>query len=220
MDELKVLEYRDIRVLTTKQLAEAYGTSSKQISQAFNKNKDRYMEGKHYFGLIGDDKRDFLNRLQIADTSSRARIFYLWTERGTLLLAKSINTDIAWEAYERLVDFYFDIKKAKESKINESIHKMHEVSNTPVPKLTGWYAKNKRIINNICECYGCDRKVLYHFILSKLSEEYDLEAANEIYEKERGYYPEYAMDIVEYFPQLAEKANEYLGRLIRLYQIE
>ena len=28
------------------------------------------------------------------------------------------------------------------------------------------------------------------------------------------------MDIVEYFPQLAEKANEYLGRLIRLYQIE
>ena len=61
-----------------------------------------------------------------------------------------------------------------------------------------------------------NRKVLYHFILSKLSEEYDLEAANEIYEKERGYYPEYAMDIVEYFPQLAEKANEYLGRLIRL----
>ena len=43
-----------------------------------------------------------------------ANKLYLWTERGALLHAKSINTDQAWEVYDRLVDFYFRAKEAGE----------------------------------------------------------------------------------------------------------
>ena len=36
-----------------------------------------------------------------------AKSLYLWTEKGALLHAKSLNTDKAWEVYDYLVDFYF-----------------------------------------------------------------------------------------------------------------
>lgn len=35
---------------------------------------------------------------------------YLWTEKGALLHAKSLNTDQAWEVYDQLVETYFRAK--------------------------------------------------------------------------------------------------------------
>lgn len=107
MDNLKVTEYRDIRVLTTQQIAEVYGTDRKTISYNFNQNKDRYMEGKHYICLEGNEKTEFVNRLENHDGLKNAKTIYLWTEKGAFLHAKSLNTDVAWEVYDRLVDSYF-----------------------------------------------------------------------------------------------------------------
>lgn len=92
-DELKVIEYRNIRVLTTQQLAEAYETDSKIVSNNFNRNKERYIEGKHYICLEGENKRNFLNNHQIDDGLKNASKLYLWTEKGAFLHAKSLNTD-------------------------------------------------------------------------------------------------------------------------------
>lgn len=107
---LQVVETNNQRVLTTAQIAEQYGTDSKVISNNFNRNKTRYIEGKHYYCLTGEVKRDFLNRHQIED-GLRATNFYLWTEKGALLHAKSLNTDQAWQAYEVLVDTYFSVRE-------------------------------------------------------------------------------------------------------------
>lgn len=109
MNEIKVIENNGQRVLTTVQIAELYGTDSKVISNNFNRNKERYTEGKHYYCLTGDAKRGFVNRHQIED-GSKASNFYLWTEKGALLHAKSLNTDKAWEVYDYLVENYFEVK--------------------------------------------------------------------------------------------------------------
>lgn len=111
MNELSIMEYKDIRVLTTQQIAEAYGTDPKIISNNFNRNKDRYIKGKHYICLEGEEKREFVNHPQIDDSSKKAAKLYLWTEKGAFLHAKSLNTDMAWEVYDRLVDTYFEVKK-------------------------------------------------------------------------------------------------------------
>jgi anti-repressor protein len=108
MGELAITEYNDIRVLTTQQLAECYGTDSKTISYNFNHNKDRYIEGKHYVCLTGDDLRAFREN---HDLPSNINKVYLWTEKGTFLHAKSLNTDSAWEVYDRLIETYFTVKK-------------------------------------------------------------------------------------------------------------
>ena len=113
MTDLMVIEQQGLRVLTTAQLAECYGTNRKVISYNFNNNKTRYEEGKHYICISGDEKRDFCNRLEIHDGSEKAANLYLWTERGALLHAKSLNTDKAWEVYDQLVETYFRAKKAQ-----------------------------------------------------------------------------------------------------------
>lgn len=110
MNDLQITEYKDIRVLTTQQIADAYGTDSKIITKNFNRNKDRYAEGKHYIKLEGKDLKEFKTRGQI-DVSLKVNSLYLWTEKGAFLHAKSLGTDEAWEVYERLVDFYFNKKK-------------------------------------------------------------------------------------------------------------
>lgn len=112
MNELQITEYKNIRVLTTQQIAEAYGTDTRVISNNFNRNKDRYVEGKHYICLEDDEKREFVDHHQIDDGSKKASKLYLWTEKGAFLHAKSLNTDTAWEVYDRLVDNYFEKPKA------------------------------------------------------------------------------------------------------------
>lgn len=99
------------RVLTTNQLAEAFGTDTKIINRNYQRNVDRYLQGKHYFALSGEELRAFKGSRQFDDTLKYASILYLWTEKGAWLHAKSLNTDQAWDAYEMLVDEYYSIKE-------------------------------------------------------------------------------------------------------------
>ena len=117
MNELKIVEHQNQRVLLTSQLAESYGTNNKIISYNFNNNKERYEEGKHFIKLEGEEKKAFINRLEIQDSSKNAKTLYLWTERGAFLHAKSLNTNKAWEVYDSLVKHYFKSQEAKPSQL-------------------------------------------------------------------------------------------------------
>ena len=142
------------------------------------------------------------------------RHLYLWTERGALLHAKSINTDKAWDVYEQLLDTYF---RAQEmfSADNDS-----PVSQMSLPKVPNWHSINYKRIDNLCSVLGIDRKHMYHLILLRCSESYDLNEAKKMYKKERGFAPQYAIDIVGYFPELKEIADDYLDELELLYRRE
>ena len=176
MNNLQVIENQNQRVLLTSQLAEVYETTDKRISENFNSNKDRYIEGKHYFTLEGEEKTNFLNHTEITDGSKKAKILYLWTEKGAMLHAKSLNTDKAWEMYETLVNTYFEIKQTKpmsqieilamqanilvemdkkvnaiEQKANKTTEKLENALDVFVkPTESGWKENTNRILNQIC----------------------------------------------------------------------
>lgn len=109
MSKLQVINQNGHRVLTTSQLAEAYGTDGKRISNNYGENKERYTEGKHFFKLEGDELRRFKSESLISGIAPNVNVLYLWTEKGAWLHAKSLNTDQAWEAYEALVDDYYRV---------------------------------------------------------------------------------------------------------------
>ncbi|PEJ49785.1 hypothetical protein CN692_22975 [Bacillus sp. AFS002410] len=111
MNNLQVINQNGVRVLTTQQLAGVYGTDTKIINRNFQRNSDRYVQGKHYISLSGEELRHFKGSRQIDDNLKFASILYLWTEKGAWLHAKSLNTDEAWNAYEMLVDEYYNIKQ-------------------------------------------------------------------------------------------------------------
>lgn len=113
MNELQIIEHENQRVLLTSQLAESYGTNSDVITKNFNRNKERYQEGKHYFVLEGENKKQFIDQGQFDRGLKNAKTIYLWTERGAFLHAKSLNTDQAWEVYDSLVEHYFQSQSAK-----------------------------------------------------------------------------------------------------------
>lgn len=110
---LQVIEKNNQRVLTTSQLAGSYGTDEKLIQQNFNNNKERYQAGKHFVLLQGEELRDFKRNFEILGVAPNVNKFYLWTEKGALLHAKSLNTDQAWKTYEELVDGYYTVKSQK-----------------------------------------------------------------------------------------------------------
>lgn len=96
MNDLQVINYKNERVLLTGQLAESYGTTNQIITNNFNRNKERYEEGKHFISLEGEEKKVFINQNQIdLGSLKNAKTIYLWTERGAFLHAKSLNTDKA-----------------------------------------------------------------------------------------------------------------------------
>ncbi len=109
MNDLKVIKYKNVRVLTTQQIAEVYETDQQDATNNYNRNKDKYKEGKHFICLTGDSLKEFRAKNQ-NDVLPNANRFYLWTEKGAFLHAKSLNTDKAWEVYDRLVDSYFTKK--------------------------------------------------------------------------------------------------------------
>ncbi|MDE6666293.1 MAG: ORF6N domain-containing protein [Ruminococcus sp.] len=114
MNNFKItpIEQGGQRVLTTAQLAEAYGTDRKVISYNFNHNKTRYIEGVHYYCLTGEELKAIR---EIHELPKNINTLYLWTEKGALLHAKSLNTDKAWEVYEFLVDTYFRVQAINNS---------------------------------------------------------------------------------------------------------
>lgn len=162
---IQVIEVRGIRVLTTKQIAKAYGVEEWRIKQNFSNNRARYIEGKHFIELSGRELKELKDRVENIYPAKRtgaenfypvkaagaenfyhacdgscivgktANKLYLWTERGALLHAKSLNTDQAWEVYDRLVDFYFRAKERQQDKPKEQKEAVAPVQQTvPVHK--------------------------------------------------------------------------------------
>ncbi len=112
-NQLVPIEQGGQRVLLTSQLAEGYETTPKVIANNFSRNREWYQEGKHFFVLEGDALRNFKTTIpQFEDSSNRVNKLYLWTEKGALLHAKSLNTDRAWEVYDTLVETYFRAREA------------------------------------------------------------------------------------------------------------
>ena len=110
MNELTVLEHNSIRVMTTEQLAEAYGCRAIHIQQNFKNNRARFVEGKHYFKLEGADLKAFKDSLENIESvvGSRAPSLILWTKQGAARHSKMLGTERAWDVFDELEESYFN----------------------------------------------------------------------------------------------------------------
>lgn len=110
MDNFMIpIEYKGQVVITTAQLAEVYGTTSKNITNNFQRNIERFIEGKHYFVLKGDELKEYKSKTSERGVPlSSANSMYLWTRRGASRHCKILGTDKAWEQFDYLEDNYFE----------------------------------------------------------------------------------------------------------------
>lgn len=108
---VSVINFKSIPVVTTAMLADFYATDTDNIKQNYTRNKSRFIEGKHFFKIIGEELKNFAGDLKsltnFPTISSKTRSLILWTERGAARHAKMLDTDQAWEVFEQLEDCYF-----------------------------------------------------------------------------------------------------------------
>ncbi len=122
-ETLSPITHNSIPVITTELLASLYGTDAHSITKNHRSNVGRFVAGKHYFKLEGTELKAFKNKVTNSDlvddkvteshlVAKNARHLILWTERGAARHAKMLETEQAWEVFEKLEDFYFT-KKAE-----------------------------------------------------------------------------------------------------------
>lgn len=103
------VDYNGVRVLTTEQLAQAYGCEPNNIKSNFNANKSHFEEGKHFFKLEGEDLKGFKDEVRNSNlVGKNASCLYLWTRRGASRHSKMLGTDRAWEMFDALEENYFN----------------------------------------------------------------------------------------------------------------
>ncbi len=109
--QVSIINFKSIPVITTAMLAEFYGTEPIRIQQNQHENKQRFIEGKHFFKIVGQELKEFVTSLKLVanfpSISNKTRSLILWTERGAARHAKMLDTDQAWEVFEQLEDCYF-----------------------------------------------------------------------------------------------------------------
>ena len=107
-DMLPVIEWSGVRVVTTEMLAKGYGTDETNIRMNLSNNKERFIEGVHFFSITGSQLKEFKNRVNNGySVGKRARSLTLWTEKGAARMSKIVDTDEAWSFFEILEDSYF-----------------------------------------------------------------------------------------------------------------
>ncbi|MGG7214019.1 ORF6N domain-containing protein [Clostridium nigeriense] len=115
MSKLIPMEFKNQRIMTTKVLAEEFGTEEGNIQKNYSRNEKRFIVGKHYYKLEGQALREFKNSLptESLEPIKFAPVLYLWTDRGAARHAKILDTDEAWEVYEELEESYFNPNKGQ-----------------------------------------------------------------------------------------------------------
>ena len=110
--QTSVIQYKSLPVMTTEQMAGFYGTDPVNIRKNHMRNAERFIDGKHFFKVEGDELRTLKNSLSDFEVlSPNTRSLTLWTEKGAARHAKILDTDQAWDVYEQLEEVYFSVKE-------------------------------------------------------------------------------------------------------------
>ncbi|EGE0037166.1 phage antirepressor Ant [Escherichia coli] len=109
VETLSPITHNQIPVITTELLAQLYCTEINNIKVNYTRNSGRFVEGKHFFKVVGDELKNLRVTLSNSQNpvSPKTRSLILWTERGAARHAKMLETDQAWDVFEKLEDCYF-----------------------------------------------------------------------------------------------------------------
>ncbi|EFO9400787.1 ORF6N domain-containing protein [Salmonella enterica] len=142
VNTLQPILHNQLPVITTELLAKLYGTDVDNIKKNYSRNANRFIEGKHFFKVAGDELKTLRvtlshsQNLRVAlnysqnTISPKTRTLILWTERGAARHAKMLETDQAWDVFERLEDCYFNQNAKTAATVTVSPNNAREVVDT------------------------------------------------------------------------------------------
>lgn len=116
--EIRIVEGgfgEDCKVVTDKMVAEIHGMRNADIRRRINDNINRFKQGIDIIDLKGSVH--VTHTLDLSDLGytksaiTQAENIYILSERGYAKLIKIMDTDLAWQIHDDLVDTYFTMKE-------------------------------------------------------------------------------------------------------------
>ena len=207
---------KNMKTISTIEVAEMMEVEHKLILRKLDGRENDNKHIKGYVEILADNQMvvsDYFIPSTYKDASGKENKCYNVTKMGCEFLANKFTGEKGVVFTAKFVKRFHEMEEViREGQ--EFIGNSEKQSYIPkVPLISDWYERNKGRMERLCAKCGKNRKYMYHCILQRLSEKYDLDQAREIYKSEVGYYPIYAIDIVCYFPELGEEADKYLDRI-------
>lgn len=183
MSQIQVMKFGGTRVLPTAQLAYQLGSKEGIILRNFQRNRKRYEEGVHYFSLSGELLKKYKADHGLNEILKFVSIYYLWTEKGACLHAKSLRSDEAWKAYQILFEMYY--KKGSLNKLEGRMSLSAVQKNSRNVCLNSGEQKRFRnaVGQRVYQLAGEEkgaRAVLFSALYSSIRERYQVESYRDI----------------------------------------
>lgn len=106
------IDYKGQPVITFKMVDELHGRPEGTARKTFNRNKDRFIRGEHFFDVPYIEWSQ-LSAVRLTDGDTRQHnSMKFFTEAGYLLLVKPFNDDRAWKVQDSIVRDYFKMREA------------------------------------------------------------------------------------------------------------
>lgn len=205
------------QTITTLEIAEMMNVAHWQVLRKLDGRESKGKHIKGYVDILADNHlvvSDFFVPATYLSEQNKEMPCYKVTKMGCEFLANKFTGEKGVLFTAKYIKRFHEMEDMLKAGAKPVLEDFESKSYTPkVPMVSDWYERNKGRMERMCNKAGNTRKYLYHCILLRVSEKYDLEQAREIYKTEVGYYPVYAIDIIGYFAELAKEADRYLDRI-------
>lgn len=190
-----------------------------EIAEMMNMRHDRILrklegqdiKGKHIDGVIEILTRhnlgasDYFIPSTYKDESGKENKCYKITKLGCDFLANKFTGEKGIIFTARYVKRFADMEQhIKDQTLKRNINRL------AIPPEKNWYKQHTYKLEVIKDYYEVSSKAYFHRILGLVSEKYDLEEARKKFMQLNGYIPDSNMEIVIFFPQLKEYANQII----------
>lgn len=156
------------------------------------------------------DLQEFWTESQYKDGKGQTRPCYNITKKGCEFIAHKCTGRKGTVFTARYINRFHEMEHEITGKRLETKEKVPNVANCPAPPAKNWYRKNLWKIKPCAIKMYCSVEEFLDFLFEYLNNFFDTLTAKEIYEEQTGKKLEKDVDLLDFFPDMGERAQEIL----------
>lgn len=156
------------------------------------------------------DSTEFWTDSTYLDGKGESRPYYNITKKGCEFIAHKCTGRKGTVFTARYINRFHEMEHEITGKRLETKEKVPNVANCPAPTAKNWYRKNLWKIKPCAIKMYCSVEEFLVFLFEYLNNFFDTLTAKEIYEEQTGNKLEKDVDLLDFFPDMGERAQEIL----------
>ena len=156
------------------------------------------------------DSTEFWTDSTYLDGKGESRPYYNITKKGCEFIAHKCTGRKGTVFTARYINRFHEMENEITGKRLETKEKVPNVANCPAPPAKNWYRKNLWKIKPCAIKMYCSVEEFLVFLFEYLNNFFDTLIAKEIYEEQTGNKLEKDVDLLDFFPDMGERAQEIL----------